>query len=95
MAADALTEAVSQRICNHMNKDHANAVVLYAQVYGQTQAATAAEMSSIDPHGMDLIAQVDGSSVAVRVEFDHPLQDSEDAHHTLIDMLKQARAQAH
>ena len=93
--ADALTTAVSQRICNHMNKDHADAVALYAQVYGQTQAVTAAEMSSIDTHGMNLIAQVDGSSVPLRVEFDHPLKDSEDAHHTLVDMIKQARTQAH
>ncbi len=93
--ADALTDAVSQRICRHMNQDHADAVVLYAQFYGQVPAATAAQMSSIDTHGMDLMAQVDGAAVPVRVEFDHPLKDSEDAHHTLIDMIKQARTQAH
>ncbi|WP_353735766.1 hypothetical protein [Okeania sp. SIO2B9] len=27
------------------------------------------------------------------MEFDHTLKDAEDAHHTLIDMLKQARVQ--
>ncbi|NES93575.1 MAG: heme iron utilization protein, partial [Okeania sp. SIO2B9] len=29
----------------------------------------------------------------IRIEFDHTLKDAEDAHHTLIDMLKQARVQ--
>ncbi len=40
---------------------------------------------------MNLSAQVAGETVPVRVEFDHTLKDAEDAHHTLIDMLKQAR----
>lgn len=93
--SDALTPAVSQRICNHMNQDHGEAVAVYAQVYGDTPDAASAEMKSIDSQGMDLIAQVDGTTVPVRVEFDHSLQDSEDAHQTLIAMLKQARQAAH
>ncbi len=93
--ADALSAAVSDRICKHMNEDHSEAVVVYAQVHGQTPDATAAEMKSIDNQGIDLVAQVNGDSVNVRVEFDHELQDSEDAHQTLIAMLKQSRQAAH
>jgi putative heme iron utilization protein len=48
-------------------------------------------MESIDPLGMNISAQVAGSTVPVRVEFDHPLKDAEDAHHTLVAMIKQAR----
>jgi putative heme iron utilization protein len=93
--SDALSPAVSDRICQHMNQDHGEAVVVYVQVYGQTPEASAAEMKSIDSQGMNLVAQVNGNSLPVRVTFDHALQDSEDAHQTLIAMLKQARQAAH
>lgn len=82
---------ISSRICNHMNEDHANAVVLYAQAFGGLADATAAQMLAIDAQGMDLKAQVNGEAIPVRISFDHILVDAEDAHHTLIDMVKQAR----
>jgi putative heme iron utilization protein len=50
-----------------------------------------AQMLSIDAQGMNLVAQVKSESIPLRIEFDHILKDSEDAHHTLIDMVKQAR----
>jgi putative heme iron utilization protein len=92
--ADPITPEVSQRICAHMNDDHADAVKVYAQVYGNTPQATAAKMTAIDPEGMDLNIQVDGAEVPVRIAFDHLLQDSEDAHQTLISMVRQARSKA-
>jgi putative heme iron utilization protein len=42
---------------------------------------------------MDITAQVDGEPVPVRIPFDHILADAEDAHQTLIAMIKQARVQ--
>jgi putative heme iron utilization protein len=91
--ADLLTPAVSDRICKHMNDDHAEAVALYARVYGHIEPVLAAEMLSIDADGMNLSTRTDeaGDPIQVRIPFDHPLQDSEDAHHTLIAMIKQAR----
>ncbi len=91
--SDPISSEVSNRICKHMNKDHADAVLLYARVYGKSTGATAAEMRSIDAHGMDLLTQVDGVGVPLRIPFDRPLQDAEDAHHTLIAMVRQAREQ--
>ncbi len=85
---------ISSRICNHMNEDHADAVILYAQVFGGVSQASSAQMLAIDAQGMDLTAQVNGESVPVRIQFDHVLADAEDAHHTLIAMVKQARVQA-
>jgi putative heme iron utilization protein len=82
---------VSDRICKHMNEDHANAVALYAQIYGSSPDTEAAQMVSIDAQGMNLMAQIKGASVPLRIEFDHLLNDAEDAHHTLIAMVKQAR----
>ena len=89
--SETITSAISDRICQHMNEDHADAVVLYAKAFGNQPATETAEMVSIDPQGMNLSAEIQGETVPVRIEFDHQLQDAEDAHHTLIDMLKIAR----
>ncbi|MBE7384000.1 MAG: DUF2470 domain-containing protein [Leptolyngbya sp. SIO1E4] len=89
---ESITSAVSDRICKHMNDDHADAVLTYAQIFGNTKAATAATMNSIDPNGMNLTAQVDGTTVPVRVAFDHPLESAKEAHHVLVEMLKQAHS---
>jgi putative heme iron utilization protein len=85
---------ISSRICNHMNEDHAEAVILYAKAFGSVTNATAAQILAIDAEGMDLMAQVNGENVPVRIQFDHVLADAEDAHQTLIGMVKQARIQA-
>lgn len=89
---EPITPAVSDRICKHMNKDHSEAVLFYATAYGNQPAATAAVMESVDAEGMTLAVTVDGAQTPVRVSFDHTLEGAEDAHHTLVAMLKQAPA---
>jgi putative heme iron utilization protein len=89
--ADPITANISDRICKHMNEDHASAVTVYAQVYGKTPADSAL-MKSIDPLGMDLEATVNGEIVPLRIPFDRELTDSEDAHQMLIAMVRQARS---
>ncbi len=84
MAADPLTPAVSDRICKHMNEDHAEAVLAYARHYGGRMEARDARMIAVDPRAMRL--EVDGDRV--EVPFDHTLSDSEDAHRTLVAMLR-------
>jgi putative heme iron utilization protein len=75
-----------------MNHDHADAVLLYAKVYGNLPEAIAAEMVSIDPHGMELTTQTPSTTESIRITFDHELVSAQDAHHTLVDMLKQVRS---
>ncbi len=89
--AEPITSAVSDRICKHMNEDHAEAVLLYATAYGQQSDATAATMESIDPEGMNLAVTLGDEVRPVRVTFDHTLEGAEDAHHTLVAMLKRAK----
>jgi putative heme iron utilization protein len=79
---------VSDRICKHMNKDHADSVIFYATEYGGVTGVTAAEMVKIDALGMDLTVQVDGEDQPVRIAFDHELADAKEAHHVLVEMLK-------
>lgn len=89
--SDVITPAISDRICQHMNEDHSEAIVLYAKVFGNSPDAESAKMIAIDPQGMDLMAQIAGEETPIRIKFERTLQDSEDAHQTLIAMVKQAR----
>jgi putative heme iron utilization protein len=84
MAADPLTPDVSDRICQHMNDDHADAVLAYARHYGGVASPKLARMLAVTPAAMQL--EVDGQPLEVR--FDHTLSDSEDAHRTLVAMLR-------
>ncbi|MFQ6539955.1 MULTISPECIES: DUF2470 domain-containing protein [Aphanothece] len=84
MAADPLTPAVSDRICKHMNADHSEAVLNYARHYGGVTNPGTARMVAIEPEAMAL--EVDGTLISVA--FDHTLSDSEDAHRTLVAMLR-------
>lgn len=89
--SEIITPTISDRICKHMNKDHQDAIALYAKAFGNEPEAETATMESIDPQGMNLSAQIAGKSVPVRITFDHTLENAEDAHHTLVAMIKQAR----
>ena len=89
--SEAITPAISDRICQHMNEDHSDAIVMYAQIFGNAPQTESATMDSIDPQGMNISAQIAGETVPVRVEFDHTLKDAKDAHHTLVAMIQQAR----
>lgn len=91
--SEPITAAISDRICKHMNEDHGDALILYAQAYGNQSEVESATLIAIDPQGMDLSVQQQDQSIPVRITFDHELQDAEDAHHTLIAMIKQARQQ--
>ena len=84
MAADPLTPAISDRICRHMNDDHSDAVLRYAHHYGGLTSATAATMTGVTAEAMTL--EVNGETVSI--PFDHILTDSEDAHRTLVGMLR-------
>ena len=84
MPADPLTPAVSARICTHMNDDHAEAVLDYARHYGGIKSPESARMLAVTSNSMEL--DVDGSKL--QIPFDHTLTDSEDAHRTLVAMLR-------
>lgn len=87
---EVITQAISDRICKHMNNDHQEAVKLYAQYYGKIDTPDTALMSSIDVQGMYIIVDNQEEN-PLRIEFDHTLTDAKDAHTTLVEMMKQAK----
>ncbi len=88
--SEAINQAVSDRICKHMNEDHQDAIILYAEAFGQLQGVKSAKMISIDHEGMNI--EVNHTlEETIRIEFDHTLENSQDAHHTLVNMIKTAK----
>ena len=84
MSSDPLTSEVSMRICNHMNTDHADAVLAFAEHYGALKGASSASMLAISTKHM--IIEADGSQLTISLP--HQISNSEEAHRTIIEMLK-------
>lgn len=78
--------AAENDIVDHMNRDHADAIQLYAtKLLGRDTGDW--RMTGIDPEGADLR---DGGRTA-RLAFDNPVRDAEAARSILVRMVKTAR----
>ena len=84
MNSEPITQDSSTRICNHMNKDHKDAINAYAKYYGKIKTFKSAKMTSLSPESIHL--EIDGQTLEIK--FDHILQDCADAHKTLVRMIK-------
>ena len=84
MNSEPITKSSSQRICNHMNKDHQEAVNAYAKYYGKIETFKSAKMISLSAESIEL--KID--DLTINIKFDHVLQDCSDAHKTLVKMIK-------
>ena len=84
MNSEPITLESSKRICDHMNKDHVDAVNAYAKHYGKIKTFHSAKMISLSPESIHL--EIDEKTLEIK--FDHILQDCSDAHKTLVKMIK-------
>ena len=84
MPKEPLTTKVSERICEHMNKDHTAALIAYAKHYGGLENSQQVKMVSIDSQSLKLLA--DGETI--EIIFEEPVNDSDQAHKKLVEMMK-------
>ena len=84
MNSEPINQDSSERICNHMNKDHQDAVHAYAKYYGKIKTFRSAKMTGLSRESMQL--KIDDQKIEIK--FDHILQDCSDAHKTLVEMIK-------
>ncbi|MDN5861649.1 MAG: DUF2470 domain-containing protein, partial [Pseudonocardia sp.] len=80
-------------IVDHMNDDHAAALVLYCRVFGERPATAQARMTGIDRYGFDMLA-ADGSTDRehrVRLEFAVQVTTPDGARKALVAMVHEAR----
>jgi putative heme iron utilization protein len=85
---------VAPGILEHMNKDHADALVVYARVLAGARDAETATMVAVDRLGFRLRVRSGGRLHAARIAFPEEVTTTEDARRVLIAMLKDARARA-
>jgi hypothetical protein len=90
-APDPLADDAA-RIVEHMNADHAAALVLYCQAFAGVRAE-AATMTAVDRLGFRVRAQTSERLQGVRINFPHEVRTAEAARAVLVEMLRAARAQ--
>ena len=83
-----MTEAELKRVIGHMNDDHRDALVLYAQAFAKRGDVVEATM--LDLTRAQIVLEVNGGE-RLAVDLTSPVETAEDAHHTLVAMVGQAR----
>jgi heme iron utilization protein len=91
-AADPLTDSAAA-ILEHMNEDHADALVLYCRRYAGLEAG-AATMTAVDRLGFRVRAQVGAEERDLRINFLREVRSPEETRIVLVEMVREARASA-
>ena len=91
MSSPGFTPASERYMMDHMNADHADANLMYVQVYGQLPQALAARMVTLDKDGMELNVTLPAGNQHLRIPFEHRLEDEADAQRTLVAMARHAQ----
>lgn len=82
-----------QRICEHMNEDHHDALLLYAKVFAKHPKVQLARMETLNAQGFALAAYDGESWQNLWIAYPAPLQASEEIRAVLVAMVKTARAE--
>jgi putative heme iron utilization protein len=89
---DPLADAAGS-IIEHMNRDHADALLVYARVLARAEAQEAS-MVGVDRLGFKLRLRQDDRVWSARIPFPHEVSSAADCRAVLIAMLRDARARA-
>ncbi len=93
---DALPDPIAPHatgILEHMNEDHADALVGYARAFTRATDASEVSMTGIDQYGFEMSVQTDKGPRPARVAFDAPIATPEQARKALVQLIQRARAQ--
>lgn len=96
---DAYRAAAPDRIAvgsagavEHMNDDHADALLDYVRAFSDVDAPTGARMVSLDRYGFDVQAMTDGGRERlVRIHFDERLEGPGQVRKAMVNMVQKAR----
>ncbi|HEX5011004.1 MAG TPA: DUF2470 domain-containing protein [Planctomycetota bacterium] len=88
-----LPAVAERRIVDHMNADHAAALLGYARVHARRPDVTTARMVAIDAGGLDLVVDAGHGEERLRVPFAQPLRRASEARTVLVRMAEEARAE--
>ncbi|KYG03690.1 hypothetical protein BE21_50415 [Sorangium cellulosum] len=82
------------RILEHMNTDHADAVLAYAKVLAGIKDATGATMTSVDRYGFELDVITPAGPKAARLAFDAPVSTSDEVRKAMVALVREARGRS-
>jgi heme iron utilization protein len=89
--ADPLANAAAG-ILAHMNDDHADAVVAYAQGIARVADVESAKMTAVDRYGFDVAVATKSGPRAIRLAFDEPVSTTDEVRRAMVALVKKARA---
>lgn len=93
MKQDDPVSVGAARAIEHLNEDHADALVEMAQALGACPRATAARCLDADRTGLDLLATTPAGEVAVRVDYEEPIEGPEGLRKATVKLAQRARAE--
>lgn len=82
----------AEGILEHMNEDHAEALVLYARAFTRAAFAEDAIMTGIDRYGFEMSVGTKTGRRPARIAFDEEIATPLEARQVLVALVKQARA---
>lgn len=89
-AHDPLGPIAAEAI-EHMNADHADAVLAYARGLAGLPWAEAATLAALDAGGMDLLVEGQGRQTLARIPFEPPLRTPDELRPALVALAERAR----
>lgn len=78
-------------IIEHMNTDHAAALLDYCRAFSRATDASAASMTGVDRYGFEMSVTTGRGPRPVRLAFSHPISTPEQAREELVALAKRAR----
>jgi heme iron utilization protein len=83
----------AERAINHLNDDHADALLEMAQALGGAPEATAARCLDADRTGLDLAVETPTGERQVRVEYEEPIDEPAGLRKATVKLAQKARAE--
>ena len=82
----------AEGILQHMNDDHADALLAFCRVLAGRAEVTAARMVGVDRYGFDVLASApEATPRAMRFGFDTPVDSSDAVRLAMIDLVRRTR----
>jgi hypothetical protein len=79
-------------ILDHMNADHAEALVAYARAFTREKDADHAVMTGVDRYGFEMSVRTERGQRPARLAFASDVTTPDEARKALVAMVKDARA---
>lgn len=93
MKADDPVSAGAARAIEHLNEDHADALLEMVQALGGCPEATAARCLDADRTGLDLVATTPAGEQPVRVDYEAPIEEPAGLRKATVKLAQKARAE--